>query len=160
RIVDPETGAVLGTGQEGELQLRGSTLMRGYYKRELSQVFTTDGFFATGDKCLIDEDDYLFFRGRLNEMIKTSGANVAPREVEVVLNSFPEVRESIVFGVPDARRGQAVVAVIVAEEGAAVDEDALRGKVRAEISSYKAPSLIVVMDAADIPRTDSGKVKK
>jgi len=160
RIVDPETGAVLGPGEKGELWVRGTTLMRGYYKRERHEVFTPDGFFRTGDLCVIDGDDYLFFHARLGEMIKTGGANVAPREVEVVLAAMPGVREAIVFGVPDPRRGEAVVAVVTPTVGATLDPEELRQKVRGELSAYKAPSLVVVMEDRDIPRTDSAKPKK
>lgn len=109
---------------------------------------------------MIDQDGYLYFLGRLTEMIKTSGANVAPREVEAVLVELPEVREAIVFGVPDERRGEAVAAVIVPEGDAPIDPEAVRAYVRSKISSYKAPTLILTLDDADIPRTSTGKVKK
>jgi len=160
RIVDPETRRTLGPGEVGELEVRGPNLMRGYYKRERWQVFTKDGFFATGDRCSQDEDGYLYFHGRLSEMIKTSGANVAPREVEAVLMQFPEVREAIVFGVPDPQRGEAVAAVIIPQEGVNIDPDDVRARVRTLISAYKAPTLIFTVQEEDLPRTGSGKVKK
>jgi acyl-CoA synthetase (AMP-forming)/AMP-acid ligase II len=161
RIVSLETGETLGPGEVGELQLRGPTLMRGYYKRERHEAFTPDGFFRTGDRCMIDADDFLYFYGRANDMIKTSGANVAPAEVEAVLIALPEVREAIVLGVPDPAKGEAVAAVIVPEDGFSIDADALRQKVRAELSSYKAPQIIVSMAFDEVPRTDaSGKPKR
>jgi acyl-CoA synthetase (AMP-forming)/AMP-acid ligase II len=160
KIVDPATGETLPPGVEGELHLRGRTVMAGYYKREREDVFTADGYFPTGDRCIIDEDDYIFFNGRLGEMIKTAGANVAPREVEALLHSFPEVREGIVLGLPDKVRGELVAAVVVPELGGSIDPEALRQKIRQEISSYKVPQLIVVMAYEDVPRTDSGKPKK
>jgi acyl-CoA synthetase (AMP-forming)/AMP-acid ligase II len=161
RIVSLETGEVLPPGQVGELQLRGPTLMRGYLKRERHETFTADGFFRTGDRCMIDADDFLFFYGRANELIKTAGANVAPAEVEAVLITFPEIREAIVFGVPDAERGEAVAAVIVPEDGREVDPAELRRKVREEISSYKVPQVIVTMAYDEVPRTDAaGKPRK
>lgn len=161
RIVSLETGEVLGPNQEGELQLRGETLMRGYYKRERHEVLTPDGWFRTGDRCVIDEDDFLYFFGRANDMIKTSGANVAPAEVEAVLYSFAEVREAIVFGVPDRAKGEVVAAVVVPQDGQTIDVGALEKKVRAEISAYKAPAIIVPMAWEDVPRTDAaGKPKR
>jgi len=161
RIVSLETGEVLGPGETGELQLRGANMMRGYHKRERHEAFTPDGWFRTGDRCMIDEEDFLFFYGRANDMIKTSGANVAPAEVEAVLLSFPEVREAIVLGVPDEARGEAVAAVVVPEDGFTIDPDALRQKVRAELSSYKAPQIIVPMAFDEVPRTDAaGKPKR
>src|SRR5262249_47685865 len=84
RIVDPETGEVLGPGRRGELQVRGWLMMTGYYKRERAEVFTPDGWFGTGDQCSLGEDGHLYFHGRLGEMIKTTGANVAPAELEAV----------------------------------------------------------------------------
>jgi acyl-CoA synthetase (AMP-forming)/AMP-acid ligase II len=161
RIVSLETGEPLPPGEVGELQLRGLNLMRGYYKRERHEAFTPDGYFPTGDRCMIDEDDFLFFYGRINDMIKTAGANVAPAEVEAVLYGYPEVREAIVFGVRDAARGEAVAAVVVPQDGCEVDTAELRRKVRQEISSYKAPQIILTMDWADVPRTDAaGKPKR
>ncbi|MET0181796.1 MAG: fatty acid--CoA ligase family protein, partial [Caulobacterales bacterium] len=160
RIVDIETGEILGANQQGELQVRGHTLMRGYLKREYSDVFTPDGFFATGDRCSIDEDDYLYFQGRVKELIKSAGANVSPREVEAVLASYPEIREAMVFGVPDKRKGQGVAAIVVPVDIEGFDADAIRTRIKSEISSYKVPSVIIPMANADIPRTGSGKPKK
>jgi acyl-CoA synthetase (AMP-forming)/AMP-acid ligase II len=110
---------------------------------------------------MIDADDFLFFYGRANDMIKTSGANVAPAEVEAVLIGLPQVREAIVLGVPDEMRGEAVAAVIVPEDGHTIDAEELRAKVRAELSSYKVPQIVAPMAFEDVPRTDAaGKPKR
>jgi acyl-CoA synthetase (AMP-forming)/AMP-acid ligase II len=134
--------------------------MDGYYKRERGEVFTTDGWFPTGDRVHINADGTLFFHGRHSEMIKTGGANVAPREVEDALQRLPGVREATVFGCPDDLKGEVVVAVVVARDGADVDPAELIAKLRSDISAYKVPQQIVVMDFDAIPRTDSGKPKK
>jgi acyl-coenzyme A synthetase/AMP-(fatty) acid ligase len=161
RIVDPETGLVLPPGVEGELYIRGFAMMRGYYKVEREDTFTRDGFFATGDRCVIDEDDYLFFHGRLSEMIKTSGANVAPREVELVIQARPEVREAIVFGMPDEVKGEIVACVVVpAIDDDPLDIETLRAAIGEEISPYKVPQEFVVMAFEEIPRTGSAKAHK
>ena len=99
RVVDPESGEVLSEGEEGEFQVRGYGLMQGMYKREREDTFEPDGFYRTGDVGYL-EKGLVYFKGRLDEMIKTKGANVAPAEVEAVLNTQPGVRLSFVFGFP------------------------------------------------------------
>jgi acyl-CoA synthetase (AMP-forming)/AMP-acid ligase II len=160
RIVDQASGAVLQPGETGELQIRGFTLMQGYYKKARDEVFTRDGWFSTGDLCHLDADGYIYFHGRRSEMIKSMGANIAPREVELQLESLPGVREAIVFGVPDEKRGESVMAVVVPLEGQKVDGNALRAGLKDRLSSYKVPDDIIVARFEDIPRTDSGKSKK
>jgi acyl-CoA synthetase (AMP-forming)/AMP-acid ligase II len=160
RIVDPETGLEVAPGKPGELQLRSFSLMRGYYKREREDVFLRDGFFQTGDICSIDEDGYLFFHSRRSEMVKTDGANVSPQEVERVLATAAGVSEALVFGLPHPQKGEAVMAVVVAKDGATVQADALRAHALANLSSYKAPFQTFVMANEDIPRTPSGKPNK
>jgi acyl-CoA synthetase (AMP-forming)/AMP-acid ligase II len=160
RVIDAVTGREVEPGQQGELYIRGHAMMTGYYKREREETFTRDGYFATGDLVRIDDDDYLFFDGRATEMIKTSGANVAPREVELVAQSYPEVREAIVFGLPDKRKGEIVVCVIVPAAGIEVEIDALRAKLRDDLSAYKVPAEFLLMELEDVPRTGSAKAHK
>lgn len=160
KIVDPATGKELPLGQVGELYIRGFTMMRGYYKREWRDVFKPDAFFPTGDLCSIDEDGYIWFTGRGTEMVKTAGANVAPREVEMLMMTYPEVLEAIAFGLPDALKGENLVAVVIPREGATIDSEQLLARMRQDISAYKVPKQIVVMNYADIPRTDAGKPRK
>jgi acyl-coenzyme A synthetase/AMP-(fatty) acid ligase len=93
-------------------------------------------------------------------MIKTSGANVSPREVETLLQTYDEVREAVVFGVPDEVKEEIVYAVVVPMEGMSIDSNRLLAKLREDISTYKVPSVIRVMAFDEIPRTDSGKPKK
>jgi len=142
------------------LYIRGFSLMHGYYKRERAEVFTPDGWFATGDQCSMDEDGYLYFKGRLSELIKTAGANVSPQEVEAVLAGYAGVAEAVVLGLPDAERGESVVAVVVPREGASIDPAELQARMKEEVSSYKVPRRVLVMGFHDIPRTGAGKVQK
>lgn len=159
RIVDPETGKEMPTGEVGELQLRGGALMDGFYKRLRSEVFTPDGFYPTGDLCRIDADDYLYFVARLNDMIKTRAANVSRLEVEAALNELPDVETSVVTGLDDEEFGQIVAAAIVPAKGASPSEESLRTELRETISSYKVPRRIVFISEDDIPRTATGKLK-
>ncbi|MGK2910583.1 MAG: class I adenylate-forming enzyme family protein [Sphingobium sp.] len=160
RIIDPETQQPCPPGVEGELYVRGFSMMRGYYKKEREETFTRDGWFATGDLAYIDADDYIFFTGRRGELIKTSGANVAPREVELALQRYTEIREAIVFGLPDPVKGEIVVAVLIAHSDHAIDPAAITARLRNDISPYKVPSRILVMGFDDIPRTGSQKPQK
>lgn len=161
KIVDPQGAAELPPGEVGELLVRGYSLMQGYYKRERDECFEPDGFFRTGDLCAITEDGHLFFHGRGGEMIKTSGANVSPREVELALMAYPEVAEAVVLGQRDPRAGEIVVAVVVAQPEAHLDPQKLGERLDAELSSYKIPKLFITdLQGEDLPRTDSGKVQK
>jgi acyl-CoA synthetase (AMP-forming)/AMP-acid ligase II len=160
KIVDPETRQTLLAGQVGELMIRGFSLMQGYYKRERSEIFDQDGWFATGDLCRLDEEGYIYYHSRRSEMIKTSGANVAPMEIEVLMQGYENVMEAIVFGLPDEVKGERVAAVLIAKEGKTIDVDALRVRLKNDLSTYKVPTDIFILPHADIPRTDTGKVRK
>jgi acyl-coenzyme A synthetase/AMP-(fatty) acid ligase len=160
KILDPATGRECAAGEPGELYVRGFSLMRGFYKRLAEETFDRDGFYPTGDRCRIDSDGFLYFEGRFGEMIKTKGANVSPKEVEAALEGHSDIREAIVFGIPDPSRGEAIVAVVVPSTGASLQRDQLLGRLREEVSSYKVPHFMFAMRHEDIPRTDTTKIKK
>jgi len=160
KIVDPETGAALPPGEFGEICVRGYSLMLGLYKQEREDVFDRDGFYHTGDAGHFDADGVLFFEARLGEMIKTAGANVTPREVEVVIETFPEVVSAFVVGLPDPGRGQNVAAAVVLKRGAALDADRARARLRDELSAYKIPREWLFAAKESLPFTDSGKIDK
>jgi acyl-CoA synthetase (AMP-forming)/AMP-acid ligase II len=160
RIVDPETGAALPPGTSGEICVRGYSVMQALYKVDREDAFDRDGFYHTGDAGFFNAEGVLFFQGRLGEMIKTGGANVSPREVEQVLVAQPEVEEAYVVGLPDPHRGQLVAAALVARGQVPVDPDALRLRLKRELSAYKIPRHLVVMRREDLPMTSSGKVDK
>jgi acyl-CoA synthetase (AMP-forming)/AMP-acid ligase II len=160
RIVDPDTGATLAPGHLGEICIRGPSVMQGLYKMERSAVFDADGFYHTGDAGWFDADGVLFFTGRLGEMIKTGGANVTPREVETALLTLPGVKEAYVAGVPDAERGERVVAVVVPQTGHELDVEAILAALRNELASYKVPRELVVARTAELPFTDTGKIDR
>lgn len=159
RIVNPDTGAEVATGEVGELQLRGGALMTGFYKVPRASVFTHDGFYPTGDLVRVDAEGYLYFVARRGDMIKTRSANVSRLEVEAALRALPEVDVPVVTGLADAEFGQRVVAAVVLKEGVDTSEAALQAALREVLSSYKVPRNIIFVSAADIPRTATGKVK-
>ncbi|MEN8159807.1 MAG: AMP-binding protein [Myxococcota bacterium] len=160
KIVDPGTGETRGPGELGEICVRGYSVMQGLYKVEREEAFDTDGYYHTGDAGSFDAEGHLFFKGRLGEMIKTGGANVAPREIELVLATFPEILVGHVVGVPHADRGENVAAAVVLREGAAFDRDALHARLKEELSAYKLPRHYFFVSSADIPMTDSGKLDR
>jgi acyl-CoA synthetase (AMP-forming)/AMP-acid ligase II len=156
RIADPETNATLGEGEVGEVCIRGYSLMNGLYKRERHETFDEDGWYHTGDKGLI-RDGYLYFHGRLSEMIKTAGSNVAPREAELLLESLPEVGLAVVVGLPDADRGEVVAAALVPATGASIDPIETLRRAGEELSNYKVPRRVLVLDEGDVPYLANGK---
>ena len=160
RIVDPLTGALLPPGSSGEICVRGYSLMQGLHKQEREETFDRDGFYHTGDGGRFDAEGHLFFEARLGDLIKTAGANVAPREVEVLLEAMPEVSGAYVVGVADAARGQNVAAALVLKPGARLDVDTCRERLRKELSAYKLPRHVFFVAKEELPFTDSGKIDK
>jgi acyl-CoA synthetase (AMP-forming)/AMP-acid ligase II len=160
KVVDPETGRVLGPGETGEICVRGRTLMLGLHKRERDETFDADGYYHTGDAGYFTADGLLYFTGRLGEMIKSGGANVTPSEVESLLAGFPEVKEAYVVGVADAQRGENVAAAVVLEPGAALAPDAIKARTKAQLAAYKVPRHVLVAAPGTLPFTDTGKIDK
>ena len=126
-IEDPETRRALPAGEVGEIKVRGYVTC-GYYRADDKnrEAFDDEGWFRTGDLGFLDESGRLHFRGRLKEMIKTGGINVAPVEVEEVLMSHAGVEQAYVVGLPDAERDEIVGAVVVPRDRPSVDETTLR----------------------------------
>ena len=158
RICDPDSGRPLPAGQEGEIRVGGPTLMRGYYKQERGAAFDADGFFRTGDLGRLDERGALHFVGRLKDVIKSGGANVAAAEVEAVLMSHPEVAVAYAIGVPDPARGESVGVFVVPKT--ALEADALIAWARERLASYKVPRWVWLRQEAELPQKASGKADK
>ena len=158
RVVDLDTGDVLGTGRAGELQLRSPSLMIGYLTDDENNTSSdpsiVDGWYATGDVGTVDVDGWLTITDRVKEMIKVNGFQVAPAEVEGVLLGHAAVTDCAVFGVPDERTGERVVAAVVVR--AATNAEELRALVADTLASYKRVAEVVFVD--QIPRLPSGKV--
>jgi fatty-acyl-CoA synthase len=160
RIADPDTRQPLPPGETGEILVKGSTLMEGYYRVPRATTFDAEGFFRTGDRGCLDEAGNLSFGGRIKDVIKTAGVNVAAAEVEEALARHPAVQSAHVVGVPDPVRGENIAALVVLRPSHEASADALRDFCRAELASYKVPRHVFVVDAAAVPRTGTGKVEK
>jgi acyl-CoA synthetase (AMP-forming)/AMP-acid ligase II len=159
RIVDPETGTVLPDDHRGAIHVRGYSLMNGILKREREEVFTPDGWYDTGDEGLFHEG-ILYLTGRLSDMVKTSGNNVAPAEVEQALAALPGVQQAHVAGIPDAARGELVAAAIVLQPGATLCVEDLQAALRSQLSNYKVPRKFVFLRLEQVPWLPSGKVDR
>ena len=134
----------------------------GYYKapERTAESFDEHGYFKTGDLGWADADGCLHFRGRIKEMVKTGGINVAPVEVEEVLMTHPDVHLAFVTGVPDPARDEVLAAVIVPKPGATLSEGALCAFCRKTLAAYKVPRLIRFAAEEELPLTTTGKVQK
>lgn len=159
KIVDPETGDTLPFHQAGELCVRGVWLMEGMYKKERRDVFDADGYYHTGDGCTLRPDGYLVYGSRISGMIKTSGANVSPQEVELAIRALPGVVDVCVVGVPDPNLGQMVVAAVVRAPGSRLNDADIRTQALSQLSSFKAPKRVFFFEYEDLPRTPSHKVR-
>jgi acyl-CoA synthetase (AMP-forming)/AMP-acid ligase II len=157
-VVDPDTGAELPVGEQGELLLRGAFLMDRFYKRERHETFTPDGWYATGDLGWFGEDRHLRFAGRRTAMIKTGGSNVAPAEVEAALMELSDVREAFVFGIAAGERGEDVAVVVVPDGPVTFELAAVATALRERLSSYKIPRHLRLVEESDLPRLPTGKV--
>ncbi|MCP3716690.1 long-chain-fatty-acid--CoA ligase [Paraburkholderia sp. CNPSo 3281] len=158
KIVDAE-GVEVPRNTVGEIAVRGANVMLGYWnKPEETRETLRDGWLHTGDGAYMDEDGYLFIVDRMKDMIVTGGENVYSAEVENVLSRHPAVAQCAVIGVPDARWGEAVHAVVVARSGSDVDEAALREYCRQFIAGYKCPKSVEFREA--LPLSAAGKILK
>lgn len=153
RVVDPESGE---DRADGEMWTRGPNVMQGYYGRERHECFDEQGWFHTGDMMHVDGDGEFYFKGRTGDIIRTSGAQVSPREVEGAISDATGGRLSIVVGIPDPERGQLVTAVMIGSQP--VDEAALRAALKVRLAPYKIPRSYVTMEEKDLPTVSSGKI--
>jgi acyl-CoA synthetase (AMP-forming)/AMP-acid ligase II len=152
-------GALLPTGAAGEVVIRGDNVTAGYEKNvEANAKGFTDGWFRTGDEGVLDGDGYLRLTGRLKEMINRAGEKVSPLEVDEALLRHPDVQQAATFAMPSKLFGEDVAAAVVLREGAAVDAEALRHFVADQLTAFKVPRRIVVVD--EIPKGPTGKLQR
>ena len=161
RVVEPGSDRPLPPDEVGELRVRGC-VTPGYYRdaEQTRAAFDADGFFVTGDLGTVGGDGRIRFRGRLKEMIKTGGINVAPLEVEAVLLAHPAVKQAYVVGLSDRGKGEVAAAAVELHEGATATAEALTVFCRERLASYKVPARIIFRKAGEFPLTATGKVQK
>jgi fatty-acyl-CoA synthase len=160
RIVDNATGSACPVGKAGEVQVKGYSLMLGYYKKpeETAACYTPDGWFRSGDSGIWLEDGYLRFLGRDKDMLRIGGENVDPMETEGLLLEHAAVYQVAVVGAPDETLGEVAVAYVQRAAGAAIDADELIAYCRGKVASFKIPRHVVFVDA--LPMTETGKIRK
>ncbi|WP_081961165.1 AMP-binding protein [Aquabacterium sp. NJ1] len=156
-VILDDAGRELPTGAAGELAVRGPQVMAGYWQRpdETAKVMTPDGFMRTGDICVMDERGYIKLIDRKKDMIKVSGFNVYPNEIEDMVSLMPGVRECAAIGIPDEHSGEAVKLYIVPERPG-LTEQAVREYCAQVLTGYKRPRVVVFTQ--DLPKTAIGKV--
>ena len=163
RIADPAGGAPLARDAQGEIQVRGWNVMRGYYNdpEASAKAITADGWLRTGDLGTLSIDGRLRMVGRLKDVFRVGGENVAPAEVEEVLLAHPAVATAQVVGVPDARLGEVPCAYVTLRSNARASEQELIAWARARCASFRVPRYLkIVADFESIGMTASGKVQK
>lgn len=156
-IVDPETGASVAPGTEGEVWVRGPQVMQGYLNNPIAtaETLTDDGWLKTGDIGYVDEEGYIFISDRLKELIKYKGFQIAPAELEAALISMEGLNDAAVIGRPDEEAGEVPVAFIVVGDGGP-DEAAIHANFKANLASYK--QLKEIHFVEEIPKSASGKI--
>ena len=159
RLVDDHGHRVTEPGTPGEILIFGPNVMKGYYnKPEATAGAISKGWFRTGDVATVDEEGYYFIVDRKKDMIIRGGFNVYPREIEEVLYAHPAVAEAAVIGVPHAKMGEEVKAVIAFKPGQRATEEELTAHCREKLASYKNPRIYEFVDA--LPKGPTGKILK
>ena len=163
-IID-EQGNKVGPNVVGQLVIRGATVMRGYWEKPEETAkklkpgpLPGEMVLHTGDYCRLDDDGHLYFVGRMDDIIKSRGEKVAPKEVENVIVDIEGVKECAVIGVPDPVLGQAVKAFVVLEQGASIDLRRVQQACLAKLENFMVPKHVEIV--SELPKTTTGKIKK
>src|SRR5690606_19393354 len=157
-VADPEDPSRdVEHGTPGELLVRGPQVFSGYYGRPEATAAVFEGdWFRTGDVVTMDEQGFIRVVDRIKERIITGGFNVSPTEVEIALRQHPAVGDAAVVGLPDGHSGEEIVAAIVLDEDAELDEQGVRDFARGILTPYKVPRRLFVVD--ELPKSMIGKV--
>ncbi len=154
-----ESGRLRGTGEVGEVVIRGDNVTAGYRGvADSSDHLLSGGWLRTGDQGYLDGDGYLYLTGRLKEIINRGGETIAPREVDEALLRHPDVVQAVAFSVPDERLGEEVAAAVVVVPGSDVSEDSLIGWLESSLSFAKLPKRVVFVE--EIPKGPTGKLQR
>lgn len=157
RIQDTETGIFCSAGIQGEIVVKGSFLMSGYYKQPVNKLpFDEDGFLHTGDMGFLDEEGYLHFTGRIKEVIIRGGEKIMPNEVASVISMHEKIVDVKVIGAPDEIYGEIVTAAVVLKEGVVFDGKEMRDFLMTKLAKYKIPTYFFIYEK--LPSLANGKV--
>ena len=160
RVVDPDTGSELPRGATGMIEVKGPNVFKGYWRmpEKTRAEFRDDGFFVTGDLGQVDDRGYVSIVGRGKDLVISGGYNIYPKEVEVEIDQLPGVVESAIIGVPHPDFGESVTAIVVKEDGAGIDEQAVIAALDGRLARFKQPKRVIFVD--ELPRNTMGKVQK
>jgi long-chain acyl-CoA synthetase len=157
--IQDDAGCELGTGDIGEVCVRGGNVMLGYWQQpaETAKVMR-NGWLLTGDIGYRDHEGYYYITDRKKDMLLVNGINVYPREIEEILYQYPGVKDAAVIGKPDPRKGEQPIAFVSPNDGAVLEEKALQQFVRRKLADYKVPRKVIILPA--LPRNATGKILK
>ena len=159
KIVEPLSGETVALGERGEIAVKGPTLMLGYLGIPLDETLDAEGYFRTGDGGWFDDQGRLHWEGRLNDIVKTGGANVSPVEIDAVLKTCPGIKLVQTVGVPHDTLGELVVACVVPHAGTALDQAGVQAFAKKTLASYKVPRRVLFFAEDELALTGSAKIK-
>lgn len=159
KIIDPLTGKTMPLGERGEICVKGPTLMLGYLGLPLTETLDEEGYLRTGDGGHVDAEGRMFWHGRLNDIIKTGGANVSPIEVDTLFRTMPQVKISQTVGVPHNTLGELVVTCIVPHEGTNLREQDVKAFAKQSLASFKVPRAVLFFAEDELATTGTNKIK-
>lgn len=154
-IVADDNGKHVGFNQAGEMCIKGPNVTSGYFNKDSSNDFTTDGYFRTGDIVSMDEQGYITLLDRKKDMILVSGFNVFPNEIESVMLDYKGIIDCAVIGIPDSRQGEAVKIYVVPSDDDVTKND-IREYALENLTGYKCPRHIEFIN--ELPKSNIGKV--
>jgi len=160
KVIDPASGEAVPAGQSGEILFRGYSLMLGYYNNpvETAKAIDREGWLHTGDRGVLRASGHLEYHGRIKDMLRVGGENLAPAEVEEVLCTHPQVRQAAVVGLPDERMVEVPAAVIELKDGETCTAEDITAYCQARLAPFKVPRVVAFVDR--MPMTGSGKIQK
>ncbi|MGJ7564905.1 AMP-binding protein [Variovorax sp. GB1R11] len=160
KIIDPETGAIVPTGQSGELCTRGYSVMHGYWEDEprTREAIDAEHWMHTGDLATMDAEGYVNIVGRIKDLVIRGGENIYPREIEEFLYRHPKVQDVQVVGLPDRKYGEELCAWIIVKPGQSATDTEIRDFCKGQIAHYKVPKYIQFV--TEFPMTVTGKIQK